>query len=129
MPDLVVQLLHPIARVAGDVVIRSIRVDAGLGDGSLRALRALAETCLISNLKDFIIKVIIEAGYHRLPSVATFLKASMATVEAGLEGWSKRRLLALAHPSRVSRAMLDVIEAEPLRDIVVKAVRVQDDAV
>ena len=64
-----------------------------------------------------------------MPSIATFLKASMTTIEAGLEGGSKRSLLALAHPSRVSRTVLDVIEAEPLRDIVVQAVRVQDDAV
>ena len=64
MPDFVVQLLQPGAGVAGNIVIgpRCLRVDAGLGEGSLRASRALAETWLVSILKDVIIEVGCEAG-------------------------------------------------------------------
>jgi len=51
----------------------------------------------------------------------------MTLIEACLEGRSERGLL--AHPSRVSGTVLDVIEAESLRDIVVEGVRVKNDAI
>ena len=124
MTHLVVQLLQSGAGIAGDIVVGPccLCVDAGLSDGSLRAPRALAETWLISILKDVIIEVICVAGYHQLPFNTTFIEASMTLIEAGLEGRSERSVL--AHPSRVPRTVLDVIEAESLRHIVVEAVRV-----
>ena len=113
--DLVIELLQPVASVTGDVVIgpRGLRVYAGLSHGA-------PEPWLPSFYKDIIIEVICAAWYHQL--LPTVFQACTTLIEARLEERSEWSFLTLTHPSRVTRTVLDVVETEPFRDIVVETV-------